>query len=1009
MCEGIAQDDRVRWKGNGESGVVHDIDGTLAQVSMADGVYWVPCVELERIIDEPLREGILGQSEPYSLRLLAQYLKHAYRYDPLSGLSNARIEPTLHQVYVAHRVVGKLQPRMILADEVGLGKTIEAGLVLKELRARELVDRVLIIVPASLQLQWQHELQSKFNEEFHIIDGPAARFLERGGANPWKRYDNIICSMTFASRDERMGQIVEADWDLVIFDEAHKVRRSMQSADRTQTTRAYRLADDLKETSTGLLLLTATPMQLHPFELYSLIELVEPGLFADFNEYEQRRKDLPALNRLMKELKEWGALSRAEQESAADEHATLLLELGVDPEEAIELLGQTTIRQRTIELLVDRHPLADVLIRNRKAEIGGFTKREPNRVLVELTEHESQLYEDVTEYIRWGYNLARRENNLAVGFLMVLYQKLLSSSSYALRTSFRKRLEKLDAKLQEIRDRRSPEFESVSGEHIDELREAEELSLSLDELEQLAADEASIETEIRMLSGLVDRLGKVRDSKALELLKALDVVFGYEPDEKVLIFTQFIQTQMFLQATLARNGYSVALFNGQMNVDEKERSVRRFRDTAQIMITTEAGGEGRNFQFCHVMVNYDLPWNPMKVEQRIGRLDRIGQKKPVFIYNLACAETVEERVLDVLENRIGLFEESVGSLDPILGEVEGSLEELIFGQIDRFDEAYDEYAQRLERQVREANERERVLADFILDHASLRRDQANALLNRRPMADSRDLRSFLGDCLAYYGGTVTDHADGGQVISLSPRLARRLRFRKEVWRGVFDPQLALEMEDLDFFAVGHELVDSLIQLAASAEDAQTGARGLNDAQTGVTVEVAYEIEGVALKPSGAFIRHVIDPSLKVTSERVATLPEIGLPLRSVDVPAWVGDALDASQRRFNEEVEAEKLRLNAENEAAKQAELDREDRIYRYRMVRLEKRIEDDLSMIERIERSTSEGERRILPAIRGRLNKNRERRDRLTAEHETNKAAIAAREPAVRGRTISMGLVVGA
>jgi len=225
---------------------------------------------------------------------------------------------------------------------------------------------------------------------------------------------------------------------------------------------------------------------------------------------------------------------------------------------------------------------------------------------------------------------------------------------------------------------------------------------------------------------------------------------------------------------------------------------------------------------------------------------------------------------------------------------------------------------------------------------------------------------------------------------------------------VFDPQLALEMEDLDSFAVGHELVDLLIQLAASAEGAQTGARELSDAQTGATVEVAYEIEGVALKPSGVFIRHVINPNLEVTSERLATLPEMGLPLRSVDVPAWVGDALHASRRRFNEEVEAEKLRLNAVNQAAKQAELDREDRIYRYRMVRLEKRIEDDLSMIERIERSPSESERRILPAIRGRLNKNRERRDRLTAEHETNKAAIEEREPAVRGKTISTGLVVG-
>jgi hypothetical protein len=283
MGAGLLAGERVRRAATGEDGVVLSAgDGVLVQVAFSSGTVWIHREELEKLPEGPaerLAAAELGQLEPYGLRLQSLYLRHAYRYDPLTGLSSARIEPQLHQVFVAHRVTQKLQPRMILADEVGLGKTIEAGLIIKELRARELLRRVLIIVPASLQLQWQSELKSKFNEDFEILDGAALQYLGRGKANPWMTRQNVICSLPFASSPKHAEQIIEAEWDLVIFDEAHRVRRSLQGAAKTKTTQAYRLADELKELVNGLLLLTATPMQVHPFELYSLIELVEPGLF----------------------------------------------------------------------------------------------------------------------------------------------------------------------------------------------------------------------------------------------------------------------------------------------------------------------------------------------------------------------------------------------------------------------------------------------------------------------------------------------------------------------------------------------------------------------------------------------------------------------------------------------------------------------------------------------------------------------------------------------------------
>jgi len=313
-----------------------------------------------------------------------------------------------------------------------------------------------------------------------------------------------------------------------------------------------------------------------------------------------------------------------------------------------------------------------------------------------------QLYDDVAEYLREGYNRARADKNMALGFVMVTYQKMLASSSHAVRQSFRRRIARLRAQLAGAVERKG----NPLGEgQLEEFRDAEEATAALEELEDAMLDLDGLRWEIQRLEELVDRLGTVRDSKAAQLLAALDVVFQRRRDEKVIVFTQFIETQEFLAAMLEHNQYTVSKFNGRMSLEEKEEAVRRFRERDQILISTEAGGEGRNFQFCHLMVNYDLPWNPMRVEQRIGRLDRIGQRYPVHIYNLYCAGTIEQRVLNVLDRRIGLFEESVGSLDPILGEVERDIERLVLSHVDRFDEAFEHFEVGLEQRVREAREK----------------------------------------------------------------------------------------------------------------------------------------------------------------------------------------------------------------------------------------------------------------------------------------------------------------
>ncbi len=354
----------------------------------------------------------------------------------------------------------------------------------------------------------------------------------------------------------------------------------------------------------------------------------------------------------MRDLKGWNALSDKQRASSAVS-ATARCSMS----SASLLTGRSRCwvedqeRERLMDVLVGKHPLAGALVRNRKAEVGGFMPRDAKRIPVALEEDELALYQDVTSYLREGYNQARAERNLALGFVMVTYQKMLASSSYAVQAEFPAPHREAEAAAQG--NAAAAKAKPPSESYLEELRDAEETTQALTELEYAVADPGGLLLEIKQLEDLVERLGQVRDSKALTLLTALDGIFDGDRQEKVVIFTQFIETQEFLAATLRHNGYTVSIFNGRMGMDEKEEAVRSFKASDQILISTEAGGEGRNFQFCHLMVNYDLPWNPMRVEQRIGRLDRIGQKRPVWIYNLFCEQTVEERVLEVLEQRIG--------------------------------------------------------------------------------------------------------------------------------------------------------------------------------------------------------------------------------------------------------------------------------------------------------------------------------------------------------------------
>ena len=354
-------------------------------------------------LDDPIerfRANQVGTAAQLNLRTVAADLWTRHLHDSLVSLSHARVDLKPHQVSVVHRVISSYPYRFLLSDEVGLGKTIEAAMIVKELRARSLARRVLILVPSGLVRQWQFELKTKFNETFAIFDKNTIQFLKsKGIKNPWTDQDSVIASQSWASwSPERREEIAAVDWDLIIVDEAHHARRQ-RSGSRVTMTHLYRLVSALTSrpefARRGVLFLTATPMQLHRHELFSLVEMLNPVLFSSEDDFVSHVRDLGGLNRLVEELTRQGPVGELTERAGTllDEHPTELENLEVG-----ELIGR----------LRERHRLSEVLIRNRRAVIGGFQPRGAFRWDVDITEDERAVQAEMDSIIADGYREAER-------------------------------------------------------------------------------------------------------------------------------------------------------------------------------------------------------------------------------------------------------------------------------------------------------------------------------------------------------------------------------------------------------------------------------------------------------------------------------------------------------------------------------------------------------------------------------------------------------------------------
>ncbi|MHB0929210.1 MAG: helicase-related protein, partial [Candidatus Nanopelagicales bacterium] len=457
--------------------------------------------------------------------------------------------------------------------------------------------------------------------------------------------------------------------------------------------------------------------------------------------------------------------------------------------------------------------------------------------------------------------------------------------------------------------------------------------------------------------------------------------------------------------------YKIALFNGKMNAHEKDRQWRRFKDEASIMISTEAGGECRNFQFAHILVNYDLPWNPMKVEQRIGRLDRIGQTHQVLVYNFSIEDTVEDRVLELLQHRIHLFEETVGGLDPILGAMEHDILDLVFAPPEEFDRKFQHIEEQLQLDVERARRMEEEMADFILDRRSFRADETAHLLGRAPVATFEDLESFVVDQLAEFpgdgSGPRVTKSKRGSIGIIVPRVLQRFqRGLQEEYVGTFSAKLALDDEGLEFFAFGHPLVDVLVARAQGPEYVPPAAAFRLEIPSAERFEGYRLLFQISVKSAirqdrpmvenrklfeiwidkdgelrddlaGALLRAGHGVSLlSVASEQIERLGYVMI--AATGLAASESDAHAASQKIVFEQLYDE--------------ELQRIERLRDWRLSKLEDERSQRAETLARMRASDSLDTQRVLPAVEGRLRKTEERIESARSDYARDVEGLGER-----------------
>lgn len=727
---------------------------------------WLPAKDAvlrARTADLAALSSVLPTAEQILHATAAARLQDALEDNLLLAPIQSSVIPLPHQLYALNRAVGQDRIRYLLADEVGLGKTIEAGLVLRELKLRGRAKRILVVAPKGLVRQWQAEMRQHFGEPLHFVDPSSLTALrqwrgDNAEENAWRMHDQVICALDSVKplesrrgwsldqiqtyNRERFEDLVSAAWDLVIIDEAHRMGGSTDQVAR------YKLGAALSEASPYLLLLSATPHQGKTDQFMRLMQLLDRDTFPD-EESVSRERVQPFVIRTEKRA-------------------------------AINAEGQPLFQPRLTRL----HAVA---WQARHAA-------------------QQQLYEAVTDYVRYGYNQALAAKQRHVGFLMILMQRLVTSSTAAIRATLEKRQAVLDTPQTQARL-----FDTLSPDEWADLDGEAQVDVAL-QANGLATEKSEVETLLALARSTEAAGTDAKAESLLELIYKLQQEEG-DPALKVLVFTEFVPTQAMLSNYLESRGFKVATLNGGMDMDARTRTLQTFAQDARVLISTDAGGEGLNLQFCHVIVNFDMPWNPMRIEQRIGRVDRIGQKHVVRALNFVLEDTVEHRVRQVLEEKLAVIAEEFGvdkAADVMdSAEVEPVFDELFVKSLqhpDTIERECDSVVSQLRSTLLESNRNSDLLEvphDLDADQARKWRDHPAQFWLERAVVNG----------LAARGGSTTRNGDVWRVHwadgAETPQACFDARTASEnpaaEWLTMEDPRARALISDIPRFVAGQPL------------------------------------------------------------------------------------------------------------------------------------------------------------------------------------------------------------
>lgn len=754
-------------------GYIHILGVTTTTSKHIDQL--LPESELAQLQIQRVQADFAAPPRHLFLSLEALRYRFASLYDPLLAMNTSKVDPLPHQIEAVYGYLLRLpRIRFLIADDPGAGKTIMAGLALKELKLRGLVRRTLIVCPGHLKDQWRREMKERFEEDFVVIDrGLMDAFY---GVNAWQRESQIITSMDFAKQEDVLPSLASAHFDLVIVDEAHKMS-AYRYGDKLERTVRYRMGETLSDISTHLLFLTATPHRGDPENFRLFLDLLEPGFFAtaDLLGASIQANDNPLFIRRVKE-------------------------------DMRDFQGRPLFLPRYVQ--------------TKKFNLGVESPRE------------KVLYNALSQYVNTEYNRAlTHDKRRNVAFALVILQRRLASSTYALLRSLERRKKRLEELLRGAEEGRppdaGPDWEAAEEMSEEERWEQEELWETL----SVAETREELEHEIQTVTGLIQQAQAVlqagEEVKLRHFRHALGELEAQHPGEKVLVFTESRDTLIYLERCLREWGYSVCTIHGAMRLEERIKAEGVFKADAQVMVATEAAGEGINLQFCHLMVNYDIPWNPNRLEQRMGRIHRYGQTREVYVFNMVADDTREGRVLVRLFEKLDEIRSALGSdrvfdvlgeafhgkdLAQLLVEAAANTRSLadILAEIDV--QVDEEYLEQVRMDLGEG------LATRYIDYTRIR-DMADRAREHRLIPEYTE--AFFRKAMEAAGGQVRERKDGFLAVERIPYEVRRIAeddtFKKQ--HGVlqrhypmitFDKEVAFQHSDAEFVSFGHPLFEALL-------------------------------------------------------------------------------------------------------------------------------------------------------------------------------------------------------